>query len=118
MFVALAGGVDGGFIVLAISEHADYFEQDRNLDLGAHAEIVPLIPPVQIVREFCDNTDEYHDDLSRAENALAQDGRVLLVAGNPFDGFQFIGPFRHGEDALWLGEEFAGADFWIKEVVE
>jgi hypothetical protein len=40
----------------------------------------------------------------------------LIVAGNPVDGFSFIGPFEGRLAAIDYGEQFADGDWWIAPI--
>lgn len=42
-------------------------------------------------------------------------GMHIVIIGNPVDGFQYIGPFKTGEDAIAWADRDADidADWWI-----
>ncbi len=41
---------------------------------------------------------KYHYE--KAKNCLYGKNQFIVVNGNPIDGYKFVGPFRHFEDAL------------------
>ena len=44
------------------------------------------------------NLLKYHYE--KAKNCLYGKNKFIVVSGNPVDGYKFIGPFNHFEDAL------------------
>ena len=41
----------------------------------------------------------------------------IIVAGNPFDGFDFYGPFRDIEDAIdYADRQFFGETWWVANI--
>jgi hypothetical protein len=41
---------------------------------------------------------------------------IIIVAGNPVDGFEFYGPFESEEDAAAWAEHGQPGDWWIARV--
>jgi len=41
---------------------------------------------------------KYHYE--KAKNCLYGNNKFIVVSGNPVDGYKFVGPFNHFDDAL------------------
>lgn len=64
-------------------------------------------------------TDEFNE-LGPAETRAVERGTNLqfgmhiVIAGGPVDGFNYIGPFKTGADAVdWARNAPLGTDWWI-----